>query len=299
MARRFRSEVVSATSARDADRAAGEVVSWLEAAVLRPIEGPIVDLLAARRQALTVVAIGPFAGLPLHAARLADGRPAAVLGLAYAPALAALDNDVPHPARATGVLVVADPAIPGERSLAGAVRERKALADTWPDAVVLSGPAATRAAVRAALPSAALVHLACHGSSDDSEPLRSAVALADGDFTMRDVLSSRLQRGCVVVLSACETAVSDPTVPDEAMSLAGGFLAAGAGAVVASLWPIPDYPTAALMGAFHKELRAGSSPARALGAAQCAMAAGRLTDADGKDWSSPYVWAGFVALGAA
>jgi len=313
MAARFHAEVVSEAASDDqAYAAAGEIVSWLEEAVLRPIEVPIVDLLAgcsegargadvipAARQTLIVVATGPFAGLPLHATRLVDGRPAATLGLSYAPALAALDNDSPHLDFATDVLVVADPANPGREQLEGAIQERRALAGTWPDAVVLSGSSATLSTVRAALPPAALIHFACHGNSDDTEPLRSAVALADGDFTMRDVLSSQLRRGCMVVLSACQTAVSDPSVPDEAMSLAGGFLAAGAGTVVASLWPVPDYPTAALMGAFHEKLRAGWPPAHALGAAQGAMAAGLLTDPDGEDWRSPYFWAGFAALGGA
>jgi len=253
-----------------------------------------------RDQVLTVVPTGPFVGLPLHAARLRDGRPAATLGLAYAPALAALDKDIPRLDPATGVLVVADPASASHESLEGARQEREALAALWPGAVVLSEDSATRSAVSAAIPAAALIHFACHGTTDDIESLRSAVELADGGFTMRDVLSSPLRPGCVVVLSACQTAVNDPSVPDEAMSLAGGFLAAGAATVVASLWPIPDFPTAALMRSFHERMRAGWPPAHALGMAQGDMAAGLLTGTcEGEDWRRPYFWAGFAALGAA
>jgi len=308
MAARFRAEVVAAQATEEQAHAAiEEIVTWLEDAVLRPIEGPVAAMLARRagavggadfrsaRDVLTVVATGPFAGLPLHAARLRDGRPAATLGLAYAPALAALDDDIAHLDPATGVLVVADPASASDR-LEGARHEREAIAALWPDAVVLSEDSATRSAVSAAIPAAALIHFACHGTSDDTEPLRSAVELADGGFTMRDVLSSPLRRGCVVVLSACQTAVNDPSVPDEAMSLAGGFLAAGAATVVASLWPIPDVATARLMRAFHERLRAGWPPAHALGLAQGEMAAA-LPTGGGDDWRRPYFWAGFATLG--
>ena len=68
------------------------------------------------------------------------------------------------------------------------------------------------------------------------------------------------------------------------MSLAAGFLAAGAATVVASLWPVPHTATSALMSAFHLARRAGSSPAHALGAAQSAMAAGLLTEL--RDWEN-------------
>ena len=312
MAARFREEVVSERADEDQAHAAiHEIVAWLEDAVLRPLEGPIAESMAGRvageadvlrkaQQALTVVATGPFAGLPLHAARLSDGQPASTLGLAYAPALAALDDGIARLDPLTGVLVVADPRTPGQQPLEGARQEREALAAIWPHAVVLSEDSATRSAVSAAIRDAALIHFACHGTTDDIEPLHSAVTLADGDFSMRHVLSCPLRRGCVVVLSACQTAVHDTSVPDEAMSLAGGFLAAGAAAVVASLWPIPDEPTATLMRAFHERLRAGWPPAHALGVAQGEMAAGRLTDArDGEDWRRPYFWAGFAALGAA
>ena len=316
MAARFRAEVVAESAADDrAHAASSEIVAWLEGAVLRPIEAALVKLLAGRaagtartpavdpgtddRRALTVVATGPFVGLPLHAARLSDGRPVATLGVSYAPALAALDSRARRPALAAHVLIVADPTRPGRASLAGALQERRALSAIWPGAVELCGVAARRDSVREALAPAQLIHFACHGTSDDRDPLRSAVLLADADYTLRDVLLTPLRRGCVVVLSACQTAVNDPSLPDEAMSLAAGFLAAGAATVVASLWPVPDAPTAALMAAFHEALRAGASPAHALGHAQGAMAAGRLADASAwEDWRSPYYWAGFIALGA-
>lgn len=192
--------------------------------------------------------------------------------------MAALDDPAPHLDLAASVLIVADPVRKGQGPLRGAVQELEHLSNIWPHAHVLPGPSATRSAVLTALPTASLIHLACHGKSDDRNPFNSLIVLADGDVTMGEVLSIQLRPGCLVVLSACQTAVREPSVPNEAMSLAIGFLAAGAATVVASLWPVPDYSTAALMGVFHEALRGGQSPAHALGAAQSDMAAGRLAD---------------------
>ena len=311
MSAQFREEVVSGDATMDLACSTEEIVAWLEHAVLRPIEGQILGLLADGRggtagqselrhelRALAIVATGPFSGLPLHAALLSDGRPTAVLGLAYAPTVAALDDFAPLLDLAESVLIVADPAREGQKSLGGAVQELTTLSAVWPDARVLRGPLATLAAVTTALPTASLIHFACHGMSDDRDPLNSLIVLADGDMTMGNVLSAQLRPGCLVVLSACQTAVHDPSVPNEAMSLAMGFLAAGAATVIASLWPVPDYPTAALMGAFHEALRSGMPPTRALGAAQTAMAAGQLKDPSrGAVWRSPFYWGGFVAIG--
>jgi hypothetical protein len=312
MSERFRRDVVSGEAeVGQAFATAAETVAALGPAALAPIEGRLRELLADDEEdagdstdaarappTLALVAVGPFAGLPLHAARLADGRPAAALGLACVPTMEAQDEPAPRLDLAVSVLIVADPASREMPALDGAAEELGALAGIWPQARVLREAEATRPAVLAALPEASLIHLACHGMSDDRDPLDSRLVLADGDLTMADVMALQLRPGCLVVLSACQTAVRDPSVPNEAMSLAMGFLAAGAATVVASLWPVPDYSTAALMGAFHAGLRRGLPPAHALGAAQAAMAAGDLADASGDaDWRHPFFWAGFVATG--
>ena len=58
-------------------------------------------------------------------------------------------------------------------------------------------------------------------------------------------------------------------LPDEAIGLASGLLAAGARAVIAALWPIPDLLSAMLIYRFHAEWRQGSlGPAEALRSSQ-------------------------------
>jgi CHAT domain-containing protein len=97
--------------------------------------------------------------------------------------------------------------------------------------------------------------------------------------------------GQTVVLSACSTAVGPDLRGDGLQGLARGFLQAGAGAVVASLWEVDDRATAVLMRHFYEGLaRQGLSPDRALADAQ------RRMQRDHR-WQHPRHWAGFVALG--
>jgi CHAT domain-containing protein len=70
------------------------------------------------------------------------------------------------------------------------------------------------------------------------------------------------------------------------LSLGRAFLQAGAGAVVATLWPVGD-GAADLMAAFHRALDGGRTPAEALRFAKLELR-GRGV--------SPLVWAPFVLL---
>ncbi|HVR38746.1 MAG TPA: CHAT domain-containing protein, partial [Thermoanaerobaculia bacterium] len=53
-----------------------------------------------------------------------------------------------------------------------------------------------------------------------------------------------------------------------ALSLGGGFLAAGATAVIGTLAPVPDNDARALFRIIHRELARGQSPAAAVRTAQ-------------------------------
>jgi CHAT domain-containing protein len=71
------------------------------------------------------------------------------------------------------------------------------------------------------------------------------------------------------VLSACESAVLGEDLPDELVSLATGLLQAGAGAVLATLWPVDDAATVALVARFYQLWRDHAvEPADALRRAQ-------------------------------
>ncbi|NNJ66119.1 MAG: CHAT domain-containing protein, partial [Xanthomonadales bacterium] len=68
----------------------------------------------------------------------------------------------------------------------------------------------------------------------------------------------------LVVLSACETTGSNRFAFDSHLGFVTEFLQAGAGSVVASLWPVPDQGTDRFMSRFYARLLAGESTAQAL-----------------------------------
>jgi CHAT domain-containing protein len=152
---------------------------------------------------------------------------------------------------------------------------------------LLLGAQATGAHLRAAAPSADVVHLACHGVFRADNPMFSALELSDGPFTLFDAQQLGW-RASLVTLSACETGVSRVAPGNEAIGLVRGFLLAGAAGVVASLWAVDDAATAALMRSFYARLRAGDGAAAALGAAQREMAGAG---------AHPFHWAAFALHG--
>jgi CHAT domain-containing protein len=74
-------------------------------------------------------------------------------------------------------------------------------------------------------------------------------------LTLRDLLESdaqRLARLQLVVLSACQTAVTDvQELPNEAIGLFSGFLHTGVPAVIGTLWSVDEVSTALLMTRFY------------------------------------------------
>jgi CHAT domain-containing protein len=115
-----------------------------------------------------------------------------------------------------------------------------------------------------------VLHLACHGIADPNDPLSSALELGGGErLTLADVLARPAGTGRLAVLSACETGVTGSDLPDEAVGLPSGFLAAGFAGVVSSMWQVLDESTALLIGRFYQAwLHEGLAPDRALREAQ-------------------------------
>jgi CHAT domain-containing protein len=166
-----------------------------------------------------------------------------------------------------------------------AEREVQSLATEQPGAAVLVGAAATAEATLRALDGAALAHLACHGRFRADSPLFSSLELADGPLTTLEL--QRLRRPPeVLVLSACDLALSDRHPGDELLGLSAALLAMGTRTIVASVVPVPDAAARRLMLAFHRELAGGASPALALARAQAGLRKGSEA------------LAGFVCLGA-
>lgn len=133
-----------------------------------------------------------------------------------------------------------------------------------------------------------IIHVAAHGHYTAENPLASGLKLADRWMNVRDIYGMRLRCG-LLTLSGCETGRTQVAGGDDLLGLVRGFLAAGAGALLVSLWSVNDQSTAEWMTEFYSALRGpGARPASALRAAQRAMLERR---------PHPAMWAPFVLVG--
>ena len=168
-------------------------------------------------------------------------------------------------------------------------------------ATVRMGSQASERELRRSLSRAGTLHLATFGVLNKHNPLFSFVELApngqdDGHLEVNEVFGLGL-KGQLVVLSACQTAlgsgaIADVPPGDDWVGLVEAFLQAGAGSVLASLWPVDDRATATLMEEFHKRAAKGVTPIAALAEAQ------RILLHDPRT-ARPFYWAGFVLNGSA
>jgi hypothetical protein len=206
---------------------------------------------------LVVVPTGTLHALPWAALPSLRGRP-----LVVAPSLALWCDLAAHPRSPRAkVALVAGP------RLRYAASEIEALAALRPGAKVLRGKAATADATLGALDGAAIAHLACHGHFRADSPLFSSLELVDGPLNVYEL--QRLRRAPeIVVLSACDLALSQTHPGDELLGLAAALLGMGTRTIIASVVPVPDAAAQRLMLAFHEQLLAGLTPAEALARAQ-------------------------------
>ena len=136
-----------------------------------------------------------------------------------------------------------------------------------------------------------ILHIAAHGEHRLDQPDLSYIQLADGQLYTDDLLQQDLSYE-LVMLSACETGRANVAAGDELIGLGRGFLYAGAGALIASLWRIPDDAAIALMEQVYQRLRAGASKASALRDAQRTMYAANPE-------LHPAFWGAFQLIGDA
>jgi tetratricopeptide (TPR) repeat protein len=127
-------------------------------------------------------------------------------------------------------------------------REVAALHRRWGGTLITSRES-TVDRVRSVLDGAGVVHIAAHGRYRPEAPLYSYLELVDGPLYGHDLdVAPRL-----IVLSACEAALSTPLFP-------------GTRAMIASTVPVADAAAVELVSAFYEHLQHG--PAEALARAQ-------------------------------
>lgn len=139
---------------------------------------------------------------------------------------------------------------------------------------------------------ATLIHFAGHAVPNADRPDLSRLVLnagASGDLYAYAIEAQRLHAAPVVVLSACSAAAGTVRDGEGSLSLARPFLAAGARAVIASLWDVDDSRVGDVVVRLHQALLSGLEPAAALAAAQREL----IAAGESADLAS---WAGFVVF---
>ncbi len=121
---------------------------------------------------------------------------------------------------------------------------------------------ATEAAVRENVPGRRIVHLACHGLTDQAYGnFFGCLALTpnnptgknsadDGFLSLPEIYELNLQSCELAVLSACQTNYGPQQQGESVWALSRGFLVAGARRVVASNWLVDDEAAASLISVF-------------------------------------------------
>lgn len=214
--------------------------------------------------------------------------------VSYAPSLQLVDA----PRRAAhdqSVLVVGNVPAAGAEfpALPRAGEEIASVARHFTSAVILSGAHATPAAYLGNHPQQfAFVHFVAHSTANTRTPLESAVVLANGRLSGRQIAGAPLDADLVTV-SSCSSAGKRSYAGEGLVGLAWAFLRAGAHRVIATQWDVTDRATPALMDKMYASLASGSDPAHALRDAKLA-----LLHSDSV-YDLPAYWAPFVIYGAA
>lgn len=186
---------------------------------------------------------------------------------------------------------------PADSLLTSAEREVADLKRLFPTAQVYTHRDANERAAKTLGPQFSVIHFATHGNLDYKRFSDSYLSLypsadgrEDGRLTITEVLGSTVFRQRrLVVLSACNTAVSSSAVPGWPLSPATAFLKRGADAVLASLWPVDDAATEVLITTFYRNLKTMDT-ATALRQAQ-------LTVRSNPKYAHPFYWGAWVLVG--
>lgn len=133
------------------------------------------------------------------------------------------------------------------------------------DSTVYADQRATESLAKQSLLSKKYVHFATHGvlnySTDYAAsylkllPDKDSTSGNNGKLTMREVKSLGIGDCDMVILSACQTAVSRELAKGWNNSPANSFLISNVKTVVASLWKVADEPTSLLMQYFYENLK--------------------------------------------
>ncbi len=162
--------------------------------------------------------------------------------------------------------------------------EANEVAAHWDSGRIVTGSAATGAALSKAMASARVVHIAAHGVHQNENPLFSSIRLADGPLFAHE-LDQTAGTPEHVVLSACELGLATVRPGDEALGLTSVLLRLGTRSVVAGVARIGDDLAAETMSTYHRLLTTGRDSAAALAEATAASTEPVPIVAFGAEWA--------------
>lgn len=188
--------------------------------------------------------------------------------------------------------------------LPGTSRELRACSRLWPDgkARTHEGPAVSLEGVRAALAlRPEVLHLATHLIPSSGDRNQSQIVLSLGKSGNPEVLdawtaASLDARGAMVVMTGCRAGSGTAVASEGLLGLTRSWLAAGAEAVTATYWPMPD-DSGELIANFYRHWRMASGAPAARRAAE-ALRLSQLDMIRSESWRArPRYWASYFVMG--
>lgn len=250
---------------RDAIRGGrSDEAAAMESALYRSIIAPIPMRL--QRSRLVFIPFGalhlvPFSALRNEANRYVIENHEVITSTSAASYLALTARSSRPRQPLTAVVVAANTPI-DVPALPAVDEETRSTAALYAKSNVLAGDEITPARLFAAIRDADVVHFAGHGA----EGLRTGeIILSHGAaLDEEQIAAQELTHFPVIVLAACATAVGPVHSAEGPISVARGFLAAGARSVIATLFPVEDAEAADFFIRLHQRLSRGENAAAAV-----------------------------------
>jgi CHAT domain-containing protein len=189
--------------------------------------------------------------------------------------------------------------LPGKEldSLNGASKEIESVYK-WFGGEKFTGNEATETNFRKAILKPGIFHLAMHSLSDSNDSRYSylifdthADSIEDGSLYNYEISLSRINSP-MVVLSACNSGTGTLYHGEGLMSLARGFILAGASSVIKTTWEVNDETSAAIITRFYHYLSRGKQKDEALRFAKL-----EYIKTQPPVYTNPYYWAAYEVLG--
>jgi|GEM_PF-1163876 len=258
---------------------------------------PAIDEIAGKKR-LCIIPSGALSYIPfqLLGKTMKNGKFSLLINqysIFYANSTDMLLRNMSAEVREFNILAFGNP----DKSLPSTEKEVNELKKIFPNTSVFIRDEATEDKAKYAGENYNIMHFATHGNLDYEDFGKSFLTMAsnpakheDGLLTLDELwgmdVMSHLK---IVVLSACQTAVSKGSDESSPVSPASGFLQNGVKSVVATLWKVDDEATSLLITDFYRNIKTMDA-VDALRMAQVHLS-------NNPKYSHPYYWAGAVLLG--